>query len=208
MTWDVFDRYAEKYDKWFDLNPFVFKSELIALKKVLPKDGIGTEIGVGTGRFASSLNIKIGIDPSLSMLSIAKERGISVVRALSEDLPFSDSSIDFLLMNTVLCYVNDPTRSIKEAKRVLKLHGRLIIGMIDGDSFLGRLYRSKDSVFYKDATFYPVSDILSWLKALSFGDIKIFQTMFRKPSDIKGVEPVKEGYGKGGFVVISSKRML
>jgi len=206
MAWDVFNRYAERYDKWFDLNPFVFKSELIVLRKVLPKDGIGVEIGVGTGRFASSLNIKIGIDPSISMLRIAKKRKINLVRAVSEDLPFLDSSIDFLLMNTVLCYVNDPIRSIREARRVLRPNGKLIIGMIDGDSFLGRIYKSNGSSFYKDARFYPVLDVLSWLRRFDFGEIEVFQTMFKKTSEIKEIEPVKEGYGEGGFVVISSKK--
>lgn len=41
-------------------------------------------------------------------------------------------------MVTVLCFLKDPFRALKEAKRVLKPQGKLIIGMIDPDSPLGR----------------------------------------------------------------------
>ena len=51
------------------------------------------EIGVGSGRFAQPLGVKIGIDPSRNMLKFAKERGIQVIRGGGENLPFKDNLI-------------------------------------------------------------------------------------------------------------------
>ena len=67
---DAFDKYAEEYDRWFDENEIIYKSEIEALKRHIPR-GKGLEIGVGTGRFAKPFNIKIGVDVSEEMAKIA-----------------------------------------------------------------------------------------------------------------------------------------
>ena len=54
---------VKKYDNWYNRNRFAYISEINAIKKINPK-GLGLEIGVGTGRFASKLNFSYGIDPS------------------------------------------------------------------------------------------------------------------------------------------------
>ena len=69
---NVFNKYTKEYDSWYDKNKYAYLSEIEAIRKVLPKKGIGLEIGVGTGRFAAPLGIKYGIDPSEKMLEIAR----------------------------------------------------------------------------------------------------------------------------------------
>jgi hypothetical protein len=49
---EVFDRYAERYDAWFERHPHHYEAELRALRALMPKLTFGIEIGVGTGRFA------------------------------------------------------------------------------------------------------------------------------------------------------------
>jgi len=46
------------------------------VRVLLPWQGLGLEIGVGTGRFAAPLGIKVGVDPSMAMLAYAAERGV------------------------------------------------------------------------------------------------------------------------------------
>ena len=63
-----FDRQAIEYDRWYDENLFAYRSEVQALRAAIPKGKQGVEIGVGTGRFASALGIRIGIEPSAPLL--------------------------------------------------------------------------------------------------------------------------------------------
>ena len=62
---DPFDRYAERYDRWFKRHPHHYEAELRALRALMPKVTCGIEMGVGTGRFAVSLGIRWGMDPSI-----------------------------------------------------------------------------------------------------------------------------------------------
>jgi len=61
----VFDHLALEYDDWFVRNESAYRSELAAIKAFMPKEGCGLEIGVGTGRFAASLGIEVGVEPAL-----------------------------------------------------------------------------------------------------------------------------------------------
>jgi len=186
-----FEEYAEEYDRWFDENEIIYKSEIEALKRHIPR-GKGLEIGVGTGRFAKPFNIKIGVDISKKMAEIAKKRGIDVIIARGEDLPFNDNEFDFVLINTVLEFSEDPKKILKEAKRVLKNGGKIIIGIIDKDSFLGKMYEKKKqkSKFYKDANFLSAREVIEMLKELGFKNIKATQTIFK---GIDKADKVKDG---------------
>ncbi|MBO8181603.1 MAG: class I SAM-dependent methyltransferase [Archaeoglobus sp.] len=204
---EVFEKHAQKYDEWFEENKFVYESELLALKKFIP-EGRGLEVGVGTGRFAAPLGIRIGVEPAKAMAEIARKRGIEVYEAKAEMLPFDDFSFDFVLIVVTICFVQDPIQTLKEAKRVLKHGGWVIIGIIDKESFLGKLYEKKKekSVFYSKAKFYSAREVINWLEELGFKDIRTCQTIFKDPRKVNSIEPVREGYGEGGFVVIAAQK--
>jgi ubiquinone/menaquinone biosynthesis C-methylase UbiE len=204
----VFENSAREYDAWFVRNEMAYRSELAAVKAFLPLSGRGLEIGMGTGRFAAPLGIEVGVEPARAMAAIAKKRGIKVLEAYAERLPFSDASFDFVLMVTVLCFLADPFRALGEATRVLKPRGRLIIGMIDPDSPLGRAYEANKnkSKFYRQAKFHPVGQVLKWLEDLSYADLKTCQTIFQDSATVKVPQPVNEGHGEGVFVVIAGEK--
>ena len=206
---DVFEKSAQEYDDWFDRNKPVYQSELLAIKAFLPRAGRGLEIGVGTGRFAAPLGMEVGVEPARAMAKIAGNRGIKVCQAYAEELPFGKELFDFVLMVTVLCFFQDPLRVLTEARRVLKPQGRLIIGMIDPDTPLGRSYEKKKAgnKFYRQARFYPVKLILEWLLKLGFGNIATGQTIFQELPSITALEPLREKHGEGGFVVIAAQKI-
>jgi ubiquinone/menaquinone biosynthesis C-methylase UbiE len=199
-----FENYAHKYDEWFDKYRFVYESELHAVKELLPRSENGVEIGVGSGRFAAPLNIKIGIDPSKEMGKIAKTRGINIIRGVAESLPFDDSQFDFVLMVTTICFLDDIEKAFNEAYRILKSDGYLIIGFIDVKSPLGKFYdeHKTKSKFYKYAKFYSVNEVISYMKNAHFKDFHFRQTLFHPLNELKHAEPVKEGYGEGSFIVV------
>jgi ubiquinone/menaquinone biosynthesis C-methylase UbiE len=201
---NIFERYYKKYDAWYDKHKFAFLSEIEAVRKVLPRKKKGLEIGVGTGRFASGLEIKYGVDPSENMLKIARKRGIDARRAQGERLPFDNSAFDYIVVIITLCFVKDPVKVLIEAKRVLKKRGKIIIGIIDKDSFLGRFYQEKKSLFYKQAHFFSVKEITGLLAMSGFSRFSYYQTIYNFPDKMNLVERPRKGFGRGGFVVISA----
>ena len=138
---EPFEKYPSRYENWFKEYKYVYKSELLAIKKVLPKNKKTIEIGVGSARFASPLGIRIGIDPSKKMQKIAQERGILVLDAVAENLPFREGVYSFALMVTTICFIENIISVFKEAFKILKSKGSLIIGFIDKNSNIGKLYQ-------------------------------------------------------------------
>jgi len=206
---EPFQRHKVKYEEWFEKNVFAYKSELQAVRYLLPKRKKGVEIGVGTGRFAVPLGIRVGIEPSKVMREVAQEKGISVIDGVAEALPFEDCLFDFALMVTTVCFVDDIEASFKEAFRVIKPNGFFINGFVDRNSSLGKFYQQhkERNVFYKIATFYSVDEIISYLKKAGFRNLTFTQTIFHTLEEIKEVETIKEGYGEGSFVAVSGMKL-
>jgi len=206
---NVFDIYPKEYDNWYEENKLAYLSELEVLKKVVPAKGECLEIGVGTGRFAQPLGIKTGIDPSSRMLKIAKTRGIKTYLGVGENLPFSDKEFDFVLIVITICFVQNPEQVIKESRRVLKDNGKLIIGIIDKNSYLGKFYQEKKLQghrFYKEANFYSTEEVVEILKKYNFNRFTFYQTIFHPVEKLTRVEKPEKGYGKGSFIVIVGEK--
>lgn len=206
MISNFFDRNYKRYDAWYDRNKFAYLSELGALRNVLPKKGKGLEIGVGTGRFAAPLGIRFGIDPSKNMLKIAQKRGIDTRVGEGEKLPFKNSVFDYVVIIITLCFVKDQRKVLKEAFRVLKKKGRIIIGIVDKESFLGKFYRRKKNAFYKQAKFLSVKEVTDFLRRTGFVSFSYCQTISILPDKMGSVEKPEKGFAKGGFVVISARK--
>lgn len=200
-----FDEHPNDYDAWFKKHPDLYLAELEAVRSVIPASGNGVEIGVGTGRFAAALGIPIGVEPAPRMAELARQRGIEVLEGIAEALPFTDASFDFAVMVTVVCFLDDVALAFREACRVLKPNGILAIGFIDRESRLWQQYsqKKKQNQFYRDATFYSVSELVVLLNKTGFSNFAYRQTLF--PEETTNLS-VKEGYGKGGFVVIRAHK--
>ncbi len=204
---NIFDRHYKKYDAWYDKYKFAYLSELEAIKKVLPKKGKGLEIGVGTGRFAAPLGIKFGIDPSEDMIKFARQRGIDIRLGVGGSLPARDAAFDYIAIIITLCFVKNPQKVLRESRRVLKKNGKIIIGIIDKNSFLGEFYQKKKSVFYKQANFFTVKEVIDLLKATGFNRFSYYQTVFQLPEKMNSIDKHQKGFGKGGFVIISGEKI-
>jgi SAM-dependent methyltransferase len=120
---DAFEQYASEYDAWFERNQIAYEiayeAERRAIRAVLPSSGVGLEIGVGTGRFAAPLGIRIGIDPSPAVAAIARARGIEVTIGRAEALPIATGRFDYALMVATICFVDDLGAAFRESARVL-----------------------------------------------------------------------------------------
>ena len=203
-----FDNFPDEYDNWFVRNKYAFQSELNAIKSAMPVKGKGIEIGVGSGIFAEPLGISEGIEPSRAMREKAKQRNIRAIDAVAENLPYSDKSIDFALMVTTICFVDDIYKSFDEVNRILTDTGRLIIGFVDKNSPIGKMYleHKDENIFYKDAVFYGTEDLYEILNNTGFEVENTLQTVFGEIDKIRQAQDVLEGYGQGSFIVIKAKK--
>ncbi|MEB1809746.1 MAG: class I SAM-dependent methyltransferase [Bacillaceae bacterium] len=171
----LFDQTADGYDSWCqaELGSFVDELEKNLMKEVAqPKMGEkALDLGCGTGIYSYWLNEQglavTGIDISSGMLNVAKSKpgaqNIEFLQGDIEHLPFKDETFDLIISNIVLEFTENPKEVIKEAMRVLKRGGRLVIGFIGRDSSWGKMYKEKGkkdshSVF-ASANFFGEEDI-------------------------------------------------
>jgi len=202
----AFGANVARYEAWFGDHEAAYLSELLALRRFVPCEGRGLEIGVGTGRFAAPLGVQVGVDPSPAMLARAAARGIEAVEGVAECLPFADASYDHALFVTTLCYVESPAAALAEARRVLRPGGRLVIGFIDRESEPGRTYlaRRHESAFYRAATFLSAGEVERLLAAAGFIIDAWGQTLSRPLAEMPAIEPVRPGHGQCAFAVVSA----
>lgn len=208
----VFDALASAYDAWFDAEgKGVFAIEVQALAEVLPSlPKPWLEVGVGSGRFAQSLGIEIGLDPSIKLLNMARKRGINVFWGRGEHSPIGDGSFGTAFFIVTLCFVNSPLKVLREANRILKRSGKAVIGLVLRESPWGRFYQAKGEEghrFYRHATFYSYEEVESFLRQAGFEIERVLSTLFQKPGEVKHMEPPQEGFSSdAGFAVIVAGR--
>jgi SAM-dependent methyltransferase len=111
-------------------------------------------------------------------------------------------------MVTTICFVDDLWQSLKEIRRILKTGGRIIIGYVDKNSPIGKVYQENKqfSTFYRDAHFYSSDEIEYLLQKEDFQNIEFVQTLFGKLKNIEQVQDYKPGYGEGSFVVAKAEK--
>lgn len=195
---EAFDAIADAYDHWYDTveGKAIFEAELKCLRALHEKNpGRWLEVGVGTGRFACSLGIAEGIDPSPRMLEIAAERGIRTCTGRAESLPFPAGSFDGVLIAMTLCFLSDAEQALKECLRVLRSGGRLLIGTVPADSPWGREYidkASKGHPIYAMAYFRTASEIVELAKRAGFALVDAAGTLFWKPGENPRPQPLVE----------------
>lgn len=210
MSWKAFDLQAEEYNLWYQKNKEVLESECKLIKSFNLK-GLGIEIGVGTGVFAPCSNISIGIDPAIKMLKIAKNKGIDVVRAVGETLPFKGEIFDFVIMIATLCFLERPRDVLKETWRVLKNRGSLVVCILPKDSKWGELYEKKKSEgheIYKFAHFYTFKDAISLINDTGFKVVMSRSTLRQPPGETFKAEEPEDGFQGHGFACIKAVKDL
>jgi len=204
----VFDSLASDYDAWFEEEGrLIFASEVEALRQVLPllpKPWI--EAGVGSGRFAQSLGIDIGLDPSSKLLEMARNRGISVFLGKGEEMPFQDGVFGTAFFVVTLCFVDAPRKTLGEAARLLKSQGKVVLGLVLKESPWGQLYQRKKETghrFYRYATFYSYAEVESFLIQTGFLIEKVISTLFQNPGEVYHIESPQQGFFQSaGFTVV------
>jgi len=199
----LFDKYADKYDLWYERNYFAWASELELVKRFRCEKAL--EIGVGSGRFGSYINILAGIDPSIRLLE--KARDIEKILGYGEHLPFREGSFECSFLIVTLCFVKDPYEVVREALRV---SDRVITCIVPKESFLGRRYveeAEKGHIFYSKARFYTTQEVINMFSKYDAEPNRIMGTITDHPENLKNIDVISnisslEETSRYGFICI------
>lgn len=112
--------------------------DVVALAEPLDPGAACLDVGCGAGRVARDLAPRcssvVGVDASGAMLERARERtsrlglgNASFVEAKASALPFPDASFDLVVLANILFYLADSRAALREAARVLRPSGRLVL---------------------------------------------------------------------------------
>jgi ubiquinone/menaquinone biosynthesis C-methylase UbiE len=173
----VFDECTCDYDRWFDTHGEVYAAQVRLLREVIPDTGRGLELGVGSGRFAVPLGIFDGIDPSSKLIKMARTRGSEIVQGVGEHLPYRSETFDYVLMMTVICFLEKPPEVLDETFRVLVKGGALILGFIEKDGEIAMQYRQEKikSRFLRFAQFLSADEVSRFLKEAGFSKVSVIR---------------------------------
>jgi len=113
------------------------------VRPYLKEDSHLLEIGCGAGNLLVQASVPgsvpIALDLSMQALNFVRSRlqelvtgkdaihGYACIQSIGEHLPFADASFDCILLSEVVEHLEAPEFSIREASRVLRPGGRLLV---------------------------------------------------------------------------------
>jgi len=176
-----YDRIAESYDQRYALNRLDGVAR--ALDERVSQSAAETilDVGCGTGRWLSELapmaGIALGLDRSLAMLLRVPARNgrEALVCGSGDNIPFCDSSVDFVSCVNVIHHLAVPSSFVSDAVRLLRSKGALAVVGLDPHQERDRwyLYDYFPEARALDLQRYPSAEQLrTWMTASGLEDIE------------------------------------
>ncbi len=172
-----FGKHAPEWDalraKWFG-----DRFHLEALLALLDPRWVVADIGAGTGAMlpllAPHVQQVIAIDNSPAMLRAAKARvkqlglsNVDIRLGAAEGVPVDDHAVDVALLALVLVYTADPAAALREARRILKPGGTLLL--IDLQPHTVEILREK---LHHRWMGFEQTELTGWLLAAGYEHIR------------------------------------
>jgi ubiquinone/menaquinone biosynthesis C-methylase UbiE len=181
------------------------------MNHLLPTEGLGLEIGAGTGIFAENLTKKtrtvICLDVSRLMLVKAKQRGLQTIQGSATSLPIRSNSLNFSYMITAIEFIDNPVKMLNEIKDSLKTKKPLVTLIINKNSLWGQLYakmgENKDPVF-SNAHLYDYDEITGMLNKSGYKIVKHLGTLTSGPYEEDPGDKLSSQYSIVGVIAVKS----
>jgi len=144
------------YEKY--LGPFLFEPYALDLVSRLQDKKYNDilEIACGTGRLTKHIASSVkhesltATDLNPDMISVAKEKvndsRIKWMQADAQKLPFPDNSFDLVVIQFGVMFFPDKSKGLKEAYRVLKPGGKLILNTWDRTENVPGIYEGRNVI--------------------------------------------------------------
>ena len=95
------------------------------------------DVGCGTAWLSRHFEDYTGVDASADAVRIAREAGRNVQMAnLDGPLPYPDEAFDAVVLKDVLEHLDDPVSAVREARRVLRVGGKVFASAPDAQSWV------------------------------------------------------------------------
>ena len=98
---------------------------------------MGLDVGCGSGIFwqqlFATINI-VGVDYSLGMCKRAEARGMPVIHANAQALPFANEQFDLVYSAEILQYIKDVPALLRELGRVTRTGGQIVMSTMNQSS--------------------------------------------------------------------------
>jgi len=138
------------------------------------------DIGCGYGDLRKFLTDNVefyGVDKNPRGTKIKK------VDVSEEKLPFKDEFFDYVVAAEILEHLGNPGNFLKEARRVLRKNGKLIVTVPNAYNFyhLVRAFFNKYSNTWEHVCIYDKRSIISLLRMYGFGVREAFPVFFKIP---------------------------
>jgi len=162
-----------KYDAWYQTprGTWISETEFQLMISQLQPQPASTllDVGCGTGHFsrrfaAHGLQVT-GIDPDAGAINFARQQDGSIIylKGSAEKLPFPDSSFDYCVAVTSLCFIEQVEKAITEMWRVSRK--AMVLGLLNRNSLLfNQKYNHGSYLGARWDRFGDVINILSDLK--------------------------------------------
>ena len=171
-----FDRVAPRYDNHW-IQRFARPLHARMLQAVEDPSSV-LDVGCGTGALLAAIGARwpqaalAGVDGAPGMAAVARTRlpSADIREGTAEALPWPDGAFDLVVTSLSFHHWRDRARGIREAARVLRPGGSLLLGDIGGDGLTGFVVESLRRLSgHREEGFPPSARIASDIAAAGLG---------------------------------------
>jgi ubiquinone/menaquinone biosynthesis C-methylase UbiE len=175
-------------------------AELIQMSGKPPATLSLLDIGASSGYMVeSAIEAGIqaqGVEPGVDGVKEAAQRGIKLIQATAESLPFEDDTFDIVHSHHVFEHVADPLLAAQEAFRVLKPGGIFLVEVPNQfqnirffrDQLFGRvIVRERNVRSIHHLSFFGLASMYRLLKSAGFKQIKVRTAYTLTPKGLRAI---------------------
>ena len=207
---------TEHFDRRFSADNLAFWVPVIVEAGRISRDTLVLDVGCGTGGFsravADTAGARVtGLDVSQKFIAHARRQssGVEWVVGEAERLAFAAETFDRVLLSLVLHQLADPLAAVREAQRVLRRGGLLLVRTIAPEDVAERIpERYLPSMAAADAARLPrIEQIERWLEEARFDLVETRRVLRNKRLTLEEAETDLLGEVRGRYAFISDEEL-